>query len=170
MPPVKASPKELWDLIAYLGMRTGVGVGAAKSQPSKAPGIDFARVSNPKPGEWLTYNGNLSGNRYSELNQINKTNVHQLTLKWIFSVPLWKNLLPDTNYFVENMRYFGLETTPIVADGVMYVTGPNAAFALDPLTGGRFGNTRARVLAASWETQLWAPTVAWLSSLIRCSW
>ena len=33
------------------------------------------------------------------------------------------------------MRYFGLETTPIVADGIMYVTGPNATFALDPLTG-----------------------------------
>jgi PQQ-dependent dehydrogenase (methanol/ethanol family) len=61
--------------------------------------------------------------------------VHQLTLKWIFSVPLWKSSLPNTSYFVENMRYFGLETTPVVADGVMYVTGPNAAFALDPLTG-----------------------------------
>src|SRR5206468_5029808 len=94
-------------------------------QPSKVAGIDFARISNPKPGEWLTYNGKLSGNRYSELTQINKTNVHDLTLKWIFSVPLWKNSLPDTNYFVENMRYFGLETTPVVADGIMYVTGPN---------------------------------------------
>src|SRR5947208_16932646 len=58
-----------------------------------------------------------------------------MTLKWIFSVPLWKNSLPDTNYFVENMRYFGLETTPVVADGIMYVSGPNAAFALDPLRG-----------------------------------
>jgi len=135
MPPVKASPEELRHLIAYLGRRTGVGVGAPKSQPSKAPGIDFARISNPKPGEWLTYNGKMSGNRYSELTQINKTNAHQLTLKWIFSVPLWKNLLPHTSYFVENMRYFGLETTPVVADGIMYVTGPNAAFALDPLTG-----------------------------------
>lgn len=135
MPPVKASPEELRDLIAYLGRRTGVGVGTPELHPSNAPGIDFARISNPKLGEWLTYNGNLSGNRYSELTQINNTNVHQLTLKWIFSVPLWKNLLPDTNYFVENMRYFGLETTPIVADGVMYVTGPNATYAIDPLTG-----------------------------------
>lgn len=135
MPPVEASPKELSDLIAYLGMLTRISASTSKSQPPKALGIDFARISNSNPGEWLTYNGNLSGNRYSELTQINKTNVHQLALKWIFSVPLWKNLLPDTNYFVENMRYFGLETTPIVADGVMYVTGPNAAFSLDPLTG-----------------------------------
>jgi PQQ-dependent dehydrogenase (methanol/ethanol family) len=135
MPPVKASPEELRHLIAYLGRRSGVGAATPSSQPSKAPGINFARISNPKPGEWLTYNGKLSGNRYSELTQINITNVHQLTLKWIFSAPLWKNLLPHTNYFVENMRYFGLETTPVVADGIMYVTGPNAAFALDPLTG-----------------------------------
>ena len=135
MPSVKASPEELRDLVAYLDMRTGVGARVSNSQPSKVAGIDFARISNPKPGDWLTYNGNLSGNRYSELTQINTTNVHQLTLKWILSVPLWKNSFPNTNYFVENMRYFGLETTPIVADGIMYVTGPNAAFALDPFTG-----------------------------------
>ena len=135
MPSVKASPEELRDLVAYLDMRTGVGARVSKSQPSKVAGIDFARISNPKPGDWLTYNGNLSGNRYSELTQINTTNVHELTLKWIFSVPLWKNSFPNTNYFVENMRYFGLETTPIVADGIMYVTGPNATFALDPFTG-----------------------------------
>jgi PQQ-dependent dehydrogenase (methanol/ethanol family) len=135
MPSVKASPEELRDLVAYLDMRTGVGARVSKSQPSKMAGIDFARISNPKPGDWLTYNGNLSGNRYSELTQINTTNVRQLTLKWIFSVPLWKNSFPNTNYFVENMRYFGLETTPIVADGIMYVTGPNATFALDPFAG-----------------------------------
>src|SRR5437773_10541394 len=84
MPPVKAGPAELQDLVAFLGRHTGVGVGATKFQPTKAPGIDFVRTSNPKPGEWRTYNGNLSGNRYSELTQINNTSVHQLTLKWIF--------------------------------------------------------------------------------------
>ena len=33
------------------------------------------------------------------------------------------------------MRYFGLETVPLVADGIMYVTGPNQAFALDARSG-----------------------------------
>ena len=33
------------------------------------------------------------------------------------------------------MRYFGLETVPLVADGIMYVTGPNQVFALDARTG-----------------------------------
>jgi len=139
MPAFDFPPQELEALVALIrslnAPRTGERTRAIEPPPSAETGIDFASISHPKPGEWLTYNGNLSGNRYSELAEINHTNVHQLTLKWIFSVPLWKNLLPDTNYFVENMRYFGLETTPIVADGVMYVTGPNSVFALDPLSG-----------------------------------
>ena len=73
----------------------------------------------PKPGDWLTYNGNTSANRYSPLKEINTANVSSLTLKWIFPI-----------------QYFGLETTPLEADGVLYVTGPNQVFALDALTGG----------------------------------
>ena len=61
--------------------------------------------------------------------------MNKLGLKWTFSIPLWTQFLPDTPYYRENMRYFGLETVPIVADGIMYVTGPNQAFALDARTG-----------------------------------
>jgi PQQ-dependent dehydrogenase (methanol/ethanol family) len=56
-------------------------------------------------------------------------------VKWTFSIPLWQQFLPDTPYYRQNMRYFGLETVPIVADGIMYVTGPNQVFALDARTG-----------------------------------
>ncbi|PYV04535.1 MAG: hypothetical protein DMG26_07245, partial [Acidobacteria bacterium] len=69
------------------------------------------------------------------MTQINTTNVNQLRLEWIFTVPLWKQFLPETAYFIENMKYFGLEVTPLVVDGLMYVTGPHQAFALDALTG-----------------------------------
>ena len=72
----------------------------------------------PKPGDWLTYNGNDSANRYSPLEEINTANVASLQLKWIFPI-----------------QDFGLETTPLEADGVMYVTGPNQVFAIDALTG-----------------------------------
>jgi PQQ-dependent dehydrogenase (methanol/ethanol family) len=44
-------------------------------------------------------------------------------------------LLPDTPYFNENMKYFGLETTPLVADGIMYITAPLRVYALDALSG-----------------------------------
>jgi PQQ-dependent dehydrogenase (methanol/ethanol family) len=72
----------------------------------------------PQPGDWLSYNGNDSANRYSPLKQINAANVSSLKLKWFFPI-----------------QYFGLEVTPLAADGVLYVTGPNQVFALDALTG-----------------------------------
>jgi PQQ-dependent dehydrogenase (methanol/ethanol family) len=136
MPPVKASPAELQNLIAYLSRLTGVQPGVAHIQNEpESGGISWSRLLHPQPGDWLSYNGDLSGNRYSKLAQINTSNVGKLHLKWIFSVPLWKQFLPDTAYFRENMKYFGLETTPVVADGIMYVTGANQIFALDAATG-----------------------------------
>lgn len=72
----------------------------------------------PQPGDWRTYNGSDSANRYSALKQITTANVSALKLKWVFPI-----------------SYFGLETTPLAADGVLYVTGPNQVFALDALTG-----------------------------------
>jgi PQQ-dependent dehydrogenase (methanol/ethanol family) len=140
MPPIQASADEQKNLIAFLSRLTGVRPGsiaasdAAQSPPT--PGaIGFDRILNPKPGDWLTYNGSLSGNRYSPLDQINTSNVGKLSLQWTFTVPLWMQFLPDTPYYRENMRYFGLETVPLVADGVMYVTGPNQVIALDASTG-----------------------------------
>ncbi len=88
-------------------------------EKSGASGISFSRILNPKPGEWPSYNGKLDANRYSELDQINTGNVHQLALKW--ELPLSSSST--------------LESTPIVVDGIMYVTGPNSIYALDALTG-----------------------------------
>jgi PQQ-dependent dehydrogenase (methanol/ethanol family) len=136
MRPLEASAEELQNLIAYLSRLTGVKAGEPTVAPgSEGSGIDSSRIMDPRPGDWLSYNGKLSGNRYSDLAQIDTSNVSKLGLKWIFTVSLWKQLLPDTPYFVENMKYFGLEVTPLVADGIMYVTGPHQAFALDALTG-----------------------------------
>ena len=137
MPPVKASPAELQNLLAFLSTLTGVKPGAASTAVQTEVGGDvpFSRILNPQPGDWLTYDGNLSGNRYSNLGQINTSNVNQLRLKWVFAVPLWKQFLPDTSYFHLNMQYFGLEVTPLVADGIMYATGPQRAYALDAQTG-----------------------------------
>ena len=76
-----------------------------------------------QPGDWLTYNGNDSGNRYSPLKQIDTSNISALKLKWVFP-----------------LSYFGLETTPLAAEGVLYVTGPNQVFALDAATGSALWN------------------------------
>jgi PQQ-dependent dehydrogenase (methanol/ethanol family) len=136
MNPVKATSDQLRDLTAYLGRLTGVTIGAPATVGQSDPhGIDFSRLVDPHPGDWLTYNGKLGGNRYSEMTQIDTSNVNKLGVKWTFAIPLWAQLLPDTPYYVENMKYFGLEVTPLVADGVMYLTGPHQAIALDALTG-----------------------------------
>jgi PQQ-dependent dehydrogenase (methanol/ethanol family) len=136
MPRIEASPEELQNLIAYLSGLNGVKPGtAAMTARSESPGVSFSEILNPKPGDWLTYNGNLSGNRYSELAEINTANASQMQLKWIYTVPLWKQFYPDTAYFRENLQYFGLETVPLVADGIMYATGPQQVFALDARTG-----------------------------------
>ena len=93
---------------------------SANSTRAHSPLAAGRRVTwrDPQPGDWLTYNGNLSANRYSELKQIDTANVGRLQLKWLFPIP-----------------HFGLEVTPLEADGVMYVTGPNQVYAIDALTG-----------------------------------
>jgi len=90
MSPLIASPQELQDLMAYLSRLTGVKPGVLESSgPRGRNDIDFERMLNPKPGDWLTFNGNLSANRYSSLSQVNRGNVNQLSVKWIFTVPIW---------------------------------------------------------------------------------
>jgi len=69
--------------------------------------------------DWPSYDGSDTGNRYSPLDQINTANVKRLAPAWIFPVP-------------DAPR---LEVTPVVVDGVMYITGPNQAFALDAVSG-----------------------------------
>lgn len=121
MKPFAGSEADRNNLLAYLGSLNGKVSGDSVTPapgPTSANGIDFARLLNPQPGDWLTYNGSLNANRFSSLGQIDKGNVGQLSLRWIFPIP-----------------HFGLEATPLVADGVMYVTGPNQAYALDAATG-----------------------------------
>lgn len=82
--------------------------------------IDDERLKNPKPGEWLTYNGSPTEQRYSPLDQVNDKNVNELKLAWRFPT--------NSNR--------GLEATPLVVDGVMYTTAPwSVVYALDARTG-----------------------------------
>ena len=76
-----------------------------------------------EPQNWLTYSGDYSSHRYSPLQQISPANVKDLELKWVFQA--------------QSLEKF--ESTPLVVDGVMYVTqAPNDVVALDPKTGRAF--------------------------------
>ncbi len=61
-----------------------------------------------EPGNWLTYSGSYNSQRHSRLEQINRDNVSELELKWAFQM----RTLED------------VETTPLVVDGIMYLTEP----------------------------------------------
>ncbi|HET7109017.1 MAG TPA: PQQ-dependent dehydrogenase, methanol/ethanol family [Candidatus Acidoferrum sp.] len=93
------------------------------------PASSFAQVTNDQllrssetPSNWLQYSATYDGHRFSSLSQINRDNVSQLAAQWVFQT--------STPGFFEN--------SPLVVDGIMYVTGPeNIAFALDARTGRR---------------------------------
>jgi alcohol dehydrogenase (cytochrome c) len=90
--------------------------------------VTFERLKNAssEPGSWLTYSGNYQGWRYSPLEQITRENVGRLRLAW-----------------VHQMQNAQIETTPLVVDGVMYLTEPpNDVVALDPETGRVFWRYR----------------------------
>src|SRR5260370_31638291 len=99
-------------------MIVGIGLPAATWRGTSA-GVRFEDIAQPKPGTWPTYDGNQSGNRFSPLDQINTSNVQHLAPKWMFTI----SAAPRA-----------LEVTPLVADGVMYVTSVNEAYALDAST------------------------------------
>jgi alcohol dehydrogenase (cytochrome c) len=73
----------------------------------------------PVDHNWSSYNGDYTGRRYSALREIDKTNVSELRAQWVFHVA-------NSNH---------LEVTPVVVDGMMFVTSANDAFALDAQTG-----------------------------------
>lgn len=120
MPAPKCSAAECRDLLAYLSTLTGVSLTKHATPLSAEGGPAFAQIANPKSGDWVSYHGALTGNRHSSLDQINTSNVKSLALQWVFPI-----------------AHFTLEVTPVVIDGVMYVTGPNQVFAID----GRAGRT-----------------------------
>ncbi len=74
MKPFGGSEAERTNLIAYLGSLNGKKSEAPLPSDVSTSGntIDFARLLNPKPGDWLTYNGNLDANRFSNLHGIDR--------------------------------------------------------------------------------------------------
>jgi alcohol dehydrogenase (cytochrome c) len=88
-------------------------------QVTSARIVDSAR----EPQNWLTYNGTYDSQRYSSLKQIDLSNARNLELKWVY----------------QTFSTWAFEPTPLVVNGVMYLTqGPNDVVALDAVTGRPF--------------------------------
>lgn len=90
------------------------GCAPATVEPGQRP------VAEPNQGDWPVYGGNAGGDRYSELTQIDRSNVSGLEQAWRF-----------------NAGEGGLQTSPLVIDGRLYaVTADKKVLALDGSTGG----------------------------------
>ena len=88
-------------------------------------GVTFDRLLHPdrEPQNWLSYSRGIDGQRYSPLDQITPANVKNLELQWVWQA--------------RSLEKF--EATPLVVDGVMYLTDPpNNVVALDAKTGAVF--------------------------------
>ena len=86
--------------------------------------------ASEEPQNWITYSGGYAGLRHSQLTQITPANVKNLELKWI---------LP-------NQVFGAWQSSPIVVDGMMYVTQrPNDVLAVDAKTGRVFWQYRYTV-------------------------
>ena len=121
---------------------------------SAALALPFSVSANSKlekmmsdPNQWVQQSGNYAGERYTELDQINKSNVGSLKVAWSFSTGVLR----------------GHEGSPLVIGDVMYVHTaiPNIVYALDlnndqqilwkynPVKGGKYpgGETMDRVIS-----------------------
>ena len=104
--------------LASLLFTAAVGVPLSAAEPTDG-GI----------ADWTYYGGDPGGSRYSPLTQINKSNVAELKAAWEYHTG-------DVSDGSDNRRKSEFETTPIVADGTMYLSTPfNRVVALDPETG-----------------------------------
>jgi quinohemoprotein ethanol dehydrogenase len=82
--------------------------------------LNTKAIETPLDSEWPSYGRDYYEQRFSPLKQVNTGNVNQLGLAWHF----------DTDYAR------GLEATPLIVDGVMYVTGNwSVVYAVDARTG-----------------------------------
>lgn len=115
---------EIWQIVAYLRSVT-IGAHGERNARNEVP--ELLAVSpqdidtTTSTGQWTTFSGSYSGWRYSELNDIQRNNIHQLTLAWLHQIESDETMV---------------ETTPLVVGKLMFATEPpNSVVALDASTG-----------------------------------
>jgi alcohol dehydrogenase (cytochrome c) len=103
-------------------LSAGLMMTAQQARPPVTTDVNIEAadlLARPVGENWTSYNGDYTGRRYSNLREINTTNVAQLRSAWVFHPGSSQNL----------------EVTPLVVHGVMFVTSSNNVFAVDARTG-----------------------------------
>src|ERR1700720_1795872 len=124
-------------IIPVVALLLAVGVPTFAGQRETAPAPITSRdllEGLKNPTRWLTFSGDYTGQRHSPLKQLTPQNVAGLVPQWIFQTD------------IPGMLGRGIENTPLVVDGVLYVTGNNnQAWAIDGRTGIPLWNYRRRL-------------------------
>ena len=107
------SAPRLWLTASLFALTTAIA-GAQVS-------YDRLRAADREPGSWLTYSGGYAGHRFSALSEITPANVARLRPAWVYQV----------------QEPGPIQGTPLVADGVMYVTEARSRVAALDLRTGR---------------------------------
>jgi len=97
----------------------GILYTAASAQIADFKPVSEATLANPDPADWLMISRTFDEQRFSPLDQINKSNVGQLRMAWARGLPAGTQ-----------------ESTPIVYQGVMYLYAPGAGIEAVNATNG----------------------------------
>jgi alcohol dehydrogenase (cytochrome c) len=125
MQSVRMTPTERWQLISYVRSLDKPGTQAASiAAPQRAyEAVTFEDLvhAEQRPQDWLTFSGSYSSVRHSALAQVDRTNVGQLTTKWLRQI---------------EGTGASIEVSPLVHNGIMYLAlAPCVVLALDAKTG-----------------------------------
>ncbi len=100
-------------------------LASAAASPHVSP--DSGTLGKTPTTSWPTFNGDTSGQRYSPLTQIAPGNLDQLSERWVY---------PITSVGAQRGAPAPvIKCTPLLVDGVLYITIPDHVWALDARTG-----------------------------------
>jgi len=127
MPAFRGKETEILQLTAYVkSLVDEADLPEQASARLACPRCEAVEVSYEEllgagdSSQWLTYSGSYSGQRFSSLRQVNRQTIDRLRPRWVHQMH----------------SSDALEAHPLVADGVMFLTGPaNEVIALDAGTG-----------------------------------
>jgi acido-empty-quinoprotein group A len=89
--------------------------------------VDPSAIGSAPTSSWTTFNGDYSGQRYSTLTQIKPANVRGLTQQWVYKI---------TEVGAQRGAPVPvIKCTPLMVDGVVYITIPDHVWALDARSG-----------------------------------
>jgi acido-empty-quinoprotein group A len=100
---------------------------AAPAPNGRPIALEPATIGGPPVANWPTFNGDYSGQRYSTLTQIGPGNVSRLARRWVFKI---------TSVGAQRGAPVPvIKCTPLLVDGILYITIPDHVWALDARTG-----------------------------------